>query len=87
VQPPVAIGVSPAVPGVRTSGRTFGGAFYVIAVNAGAQAASVTLRANELGDRSFVEAGRSALLRAHDGALAIALPAMSARIYVAAPQH
>jgi hypothetical protein len=87
VQPPVAIGVSPAVPGVRTSGRAFGGAFYVIAVNAGAQAASVTLRANELGDRSFVEAGRSALLRAHDGALAIALPAMSARIYVAAPQH
>jgi hypothetical protein len=87
VQPPVAIGASPAVPGVRTSGRTFGGAFYVIAVNAGAQAASVTLRANELGDRSFVEAGRSALLRAHDGALAIALPAMSARIYVAPPQH
>jgi hypothetical protein len=86
VQPPVAIGVSPAVPGVRTSGRTFGGAFYVIAVNAGAQAASVTLRANELGDRSFVEAGRSALLRAHDGALAIALPAMSARIYVAPPR-
>jgi len=86
VQPPVAIGVTPAVPGVRASGRTFGGAFYVIAVNAGARAASVTLRANELGNRSFDEADRSALVRAHDGALAIALPAMSARIYVAPPQ-
>jgi hypothetical protein len=82
---PVPIGVSPAAPDVRAAGRLFGGAFYVIAVNAGAQASSVTLTANELADRRLVAAGRSERLRARDGALAVTLPPMSVRIYVAPP--
>jgi hypothetical protein len=86
VRQPVPIGVSPAAPDVRAAGRLFGGAFYVIAVNAGAQASSVTLTADELADRRLVSAGRPDLLRAHDGTLPVTLPGMSVRIYVAPPQ-
>jgi hypothetical protein len=85
VRKPVPIAVSPPAADVRASGRLFGGAFYAIAVNAGAQASSVTLTANELADRPLVSAGRTERLRARDGAFAVTLPPMSVRIYVAPP--
>jgi hypothetical protein len=85
VQPPLPITIVPAVRTVRASARAFGGALYVIAVNAGATRAAVAVRSGELGSRAFTTIGRSEQLRARSGGLTIVLPPMSVRIYVAPP--
>src|SRR4051794_14117164 len=72
-------------PTVRASARSFGGAYYVIAVNAATTPAQVTLTANALGNRTVEVAGAAQTLQAHDGSLALTLPPFTARILVAPP--
>ena len=81
LQPPLEVTVGPAEPDVRASARSFGGALYVIAVNAGTAPASVQLHTPELGARPVTGAGQ-----ARDGTLAVTLPARTVRIYIAAPE-
>jgi hypothetical protein len=81
LQPPLDVTVEPAAPDVRASARTYGGAVYVIAVNAGTAPASVQLHSPELGSRRVTGGAQ-----ARDGTLAVTLPAHSVRIYIAAPE-
>ena len=70
---------------VRASGRSYHGAFYVVAVNAGTTPATVRLQAPQLLDRTLVAAETGRRLRAASEELRITLPPRSVRIYVAPP--
>lgn len=80
VQPPLPVSVSPAAPSVRASARADGGALYLLVVNAGTARATVTLRAPQLGGRTFVSDER-----ARGGALELTLPPLTARVLVSPP--
>jgi hypothetical protein len=85
LQPALQVGIEPAVPTVRASARSFGGALYVIAVNAGTSAAVVHLRVPGLGGRPLQVDDRPAVVPSHDSDFVATLPAMSVRIYTAEP--
>jgi hypothetical protein len=85
LQPPVPLGVATASPGVRAAARSYNGASYVIAVNAGSTSAHADLTAADFGERSYLELGASRWLAARKGALSVDLPPLSVRIYVAPP--
>ena len=87
LQPALPVSVEPRLPLVRASARTLGGAVYVFAVNAGTQIASVRLALPTLESRQVVVAGSSGTLRANNGTLAVVLPPLSVRIYVAPPPN
>jgi hypothetical protein len=74
-----------STPSVRASARSFGGAYYVIVVNAGTAPAPVTMTAHALGNRTVEVAGAARTLQAHDGSLTLTLPPLTARILVAPP--
>jgi hypothetical protein len=71
---------------VRASARTYNGAVYVIAVNAGTTASAVRLTVPGLGDRTLRVLGEPAPLQAHGDAFADRLGPLRVRIYVAAPR-
>jgi hypothetical protein len=85
LRPAVAVSVEPAGAAVRASARTFGDALYVIAVNAGSQAAAVRLEAPGLAGRSVLRVGTRQLLTSEGTHVDVVLPPMSVRIYVARP--
>jgi hypothetical protein len=85
LQPPLPVGIEPAEPAVRASARSFGGALYVIAVNAGAGVATVLLHAPGLAGRPLRVDGGRRLVPSSGSDFVAVLPAMSARIYTAAP--
>ena len=85
LQPPLPVGIEPAEPAVRASARSFGGAVYVIAVNAGAGVATVLLHAPGLAGRPLRVDGGRRLVPSSGSDFVAVLPAMSARIYTAAP--
>jgi hypothetical protein len=84
LRPARPVGVTPLDPTVRASARELEGAVYVIAVNAGTRIANVRLEAPEPRDR-FLEITGGHWIAAARGALDVALPPMSVRIYVAPP--
>jgi hypothetical protein len=67
---------------VRASARALGGALYLIVVNPGTAATTVTLRSPSLGGRTFERLGT-----ARAGALTVRLPPRTVRIGVAPPVH
>jgi hypothetical protein len=71
---------------VRASARSYNGAVYVIAVNAGTTASSVQLTVPGLGDRTLQVLGRPTRLQAHGSVLSDRLGPLRTRIYVAAPR-
>lgn len=85
LQPALPVGIEPSVPSVRASARSFGGALYVIAVNAGTSVAIVHLRVPGLGGRPLQIDGRAQLVPSHDSDFVAVLPTMSVRIYAASP--
>ena len=85
VQPALPVEVAPATSPVRASARELNGALYVIAVNPTSTPASVTLHEPDLGDRPVLVLGQSKAIVASGGTIGIVLPALAARIYVAAP--
>jgi hypothetical protein len=85
VQPALPVEVAPATSPVRASARELNGALYVIAVNPTSTPASVTLHEPGLGDRPVLVLGQSKTIVASGGTIDIVLPALAARIYVAAP--
>jgi hypothetical protein len=84
LQPTRPVEVAPAG-AVRASARSYHGALYVIAVNAGSTAAPVKLRVADLGDRSLLVLGGSGTRVGHAGTVDDTLPPLSVRIYVAPP--
>ena len=80
LQPPLDVTVEPADPSVRASARAYGGAVYVIAVNAGSAPAAVRLAVPGLGSRQVLDRGP-----AKDGTLTLTLAPLTARVYVAPP--
>jgi hypothetical protein len=83
LRPPAQLTVSTASQAVRASARSFGGAYYVIAVNAGATRANVTLDAPALGDQSVETVGSAQVLQAHAGSVTLTLPPLGVRVLVA----
>ena len=71
---------------VRASARTYNGAVYVIAVNAGTTASDVHLTVPGLGDRTLRVLGEPTLLQAKGDGFADHLGPLRVRIYVAAPR-
>lgn len=86
LRPALPVVVEPTAPAVRASVRELDGALYVVAVNAGSVPERVQLSAPELGARVFVLAGGQHVYQAGDGKLAVRLPPLSVRIYVAPPR-
>ena len=85
VQPTLPVAVAPATSPVRASARELNGALYVLAVNPTNAPAAVTLREPDLGDRPMLVLGQSKTIAASGGKISVTLPALAARIYVAAP--
>jgi hypothetical protein len=79
VQRPIPVAAAGAV---RASARALGGALYLIVVNPGTAATTVTLRSPSLGGRTFERLGT-----ARAGALTVRLPPRTVRIGVAPPVH
>jgi hypothetical protein len=80
------VGIDSPASAVRASARSFGGALYVIAVNAGTSAATVQLNAPGLAGRPLrVDGDGSRLVQSNGSDFVAVLPAMSVRIYTAAP--
>jgi hypothetical protein len=71
--------------GVRATARSYNGAVYVIAVNAGTTAADVRFTVPDLGDRTLTVLGGSATLHARDGVFTDRLAPLRVRIYFAPP--
>jgi hypothetical protein len=72
--------------GVRASARSYNGALYVIAVNAGTTASQVRLTVPGLAGRSVCLLGESRTLQAAGDTLTDRLGPLRVRIYVAAPR-
>jgi hypothetical protein len=85
LQPALPVGIDPADPAVRASARSFGGALYVIAVNAGASGATTDLHVPGLAGRPLRVDGGTRLVRSSGSDFVAVLPAMSVRTYVASP--
>jgi hypothetical protein len=73
-------------PDVRASARTYNGAVYVIAVNAGTTASSPHFTVPGLGDRMLHVLGRPTLLPAKGDVFTDTLGPLRTRIYAAAPR-
>jgi hypothetical protein len=85
LQPALPVGIDPVQPSVRASARSFGGALYVIAVNVGTSVAAMRLQVPGLAGRPLrVDGGRQLVSSSGSDFVAV-LPAMSVRIYTAAP--
>jgi hypothetical protein len=85
LQPVLPVGVDPVEPAVRASARSFDGALYVIAVNAGAGAATVRLHVPGLAGRQLRVDDGPGLVQSNGSDFVSVLPAMSVRVYTAAP--
>ena len=84
LQPVEAVQVE-AAPGVRASARSYHGAVYVIAVNAGTSTTNVRLTVPGLGDRILSELDGARTFQARGGTFSDRLGPLRTRIYVAAP--
>lgn len=71
--------------GVRAAARSYNGALYVIAVNAGTTTASVHIAVPGLGDRPLLALDTQRQLLPHGGAFDARLAPLHVGIYVAAP--
>ncbi len=83
LRPPAPLAVTTPSSAVRASARSFGGATYVIAVNAGTTPARVTLATKALGDQVVETVGSARRYQAQDGSLTVTLPPLGVRILVA----
>jgi hypothetical protein len=84
LQPVVPVQIDGAAD-VRATARSYNGAVYVIAVNAGTTAADVHFTVPGLGDRALTVLGGAATLPAHDSAFTDRLAPLRVRLYVAPP--
>jgi hypothetical protein len=74
-----------AAPDVRASARSYHGAVYVIAVNAGTKATTVSLTVPGLGNRTLLALGESKTFSARRDVFTDRLRPLAVRIYVAPP--
>jgi hypothetical protein len=84
LQPAQPVGVE-AAPQVRAAARSYHGALYVIAVNAGTAAADIRFTVPGLGNRTLLALGGSKSLSARGDTFSDRLRALGVRIYVAPP--